>query len=678
MSKILFTGVTGFIGRHLLLEYYTHTDSQLYCLLRPTQDDSLGRIFKSLSQAAQEAGVNISSDAEISQRVRVFEWDLCTPLDFDACQNWFDGKVDTIWHLAAKLGFADSLTTELMQTNQGGTESLIDLARSNDAILNYVSTAYTSGTLVGHIPEILHSKSIPTNNPYEDSKRAAEETIIDARIKYRIFRPTIVVGHSITGAGNSPFGYYGFLTIASKMCHEVENKVPLYFDTHPITLFANPAASLNLIPVDTVVSVIRNVAEKPDSIDRIFHVASDASVSIVDICAIAEKNLGMKLVITNNLDDLNAIDLLIHDRVKEFQSYLGEPKQFSLDNTNLFLDPTINISKLSAEFVKLITDKFYERYHERDRAKQQSMESIFQRMERKVIPGLGDRLNYFVGGNGATPLVILNAYGQSLYFWNWLLTDLFDDFKIYIWQMRGTASGEGGMSTHFTFADHLIDLEDVFKHEKIKHATIMAWCSGAKLALEFYHSRPEKVDNMIFIAAAFKGLPKMEDLLTPYEQNMDPICRMVGENPRLAANLKNSLKLILADRSETFDPNQEMSNSQAQIRKVLSVVDPRLKPLLIAPFLSEASIVAYANQLLDFWSHDVSAIIPQVQIPVLLLAGEFDDIASSEISRRVAGLLPQAIYSEIPHGTHYLHYDNHEVINDRIREFIQKYKPATP
>jgi nucleoside-diphosphate-sugar epimerase len=446
MSKILFTGVTGFIGRHLLLEYYTHTDSQLYCLLRASQNESLERISKSLSQAAQEAGVIPPNDAEICNRVRVFNWDLCTPLDFDACQSWLDGKLDTIWHLAAKLGFANSLASELMQTNQGGTKSLIDLARSNDAILNYVSTAYASGTMVGNIPEILHPESIPTNNAYEDSKRAAEKIIVDGELKYRIFRPTIVVGHSITGEGNSPFGYYGFLTIASKMCHEVENKIPLYFDDNPITLFADPAASLNLIPVDTVASMMRNIAEKPESLNRIFHVASDASVSIKDICAIAEKNLDIKLVVTNNIDDLNAIDYLIHNQVKDFQSYLGEPKQFSLDNTKLFLDEKINANKLSDSFVKLITDKFYERYNDRAQEKHQRTESIFQRMERKMIPGLGDRLNYFVGGNGKTPLVILNAYGQSLYFWNWLLADLFDDFRIYIWQTRGTASTDGGMS----------------------------------------------------------------------------------------------------------------------------------------------------------------------------------------------------------------------------------------
>jgi pimeloyl-ACP methyl ester carboxylesterase len=177
---------------------------------------------------------------------------------------------------------------------------------------------------------------------------------------------------------------------------------------------------------------------------------------------------------------------------------------------------------------------------------------------------------------------------------------------------------------------------------------------------------------MIFIAAAFKGLPKMEDLLTAYEKNMEPICQMVAANPSLAANLKNSLKLILGDREEIFDHSQEISSSHEQIRKVLSLVNPRLKPLLISPFLSESSIIAYAKQLLDFWSHDVSAILSQVNIPVLLLAGEFDDISSSEISRRVAGLLPQAIYSEIPHGTHYIHYDNHEMINVLVREFMQK------
>jgi thioester reductase-like protein len=365
MNKILFTGATGFIGRHLLLKYYTHTDAKLYCLLRTNQDEALERICKALDYASKETGIATPNNEEIRKRIQVFNWDLCTPLDFDACENWLGGKVDSIWHLAAKLGFSARLASKLMQTNSSGIDSLIDLAISNNAVLNYVSTAYTCGQQVGYISEILHSELIPTNNPYETSKRAAEKKIVVSKLKYRIFRPTIVVGSSITGEGDSPFGYYGFLSITSKIFNQVKKKVPSHFNSNSITLLAHPDASLNLIPVDMVAALMFDIASKVESSNQIFHIASDSSVPIKHIPAIVEGNLGIKITLTNDANELNRIDRLLHNQVKDFQSYLGEPKHFCTKNTKPFVREKIYAHKISDEFMKIITDKFYARYNGR-------------------------------------------------------------------------------------------------------------------------------------------------------------------------------------------------------------------------------------------------------------------------------------------------------------------------
>jgi hypothetical protein len=147
--------------------------------------------------------------------------------------------------------------------------------------------------------------------------------------------------------------------------------------------------------------------------------------------------------------------------------------------------------------------------------------------------------------------------------------------------------------------------------------------------MEFYAHHSSQVTTMTFLTGAFKGVKGTEHTQTKYEIHMEPLCQMVDRNPAIAGSLLESLKMLLAGKKETFthdDPKQGVS-------EVLSLISKRLKPLVIEPFLNETSVVCYARQLLDFWSHDVSHLTSKIHVPTLFLTGEHDQIASSQVQR---------------------------------------------
>ncbi|MEL7128383.1 MAG: SDR family oxidoreductase [Pseudomonadota bacterium] len=91
----------------------------------------------------------------------------------------------------------------LEETNIAGVQHMVDLARAADAPLHYVSTAYCSET---------HGPKRPVTSAYVLSKRAAEAVVRESGLDWTIIRPSIVAGHSETGAIASFQGFHLFIT----------------------------------------------------------------------------------------------------------------------------------------------------------------------------------------------------------------------------------------------------------------------------------------------------------------------------------------------------------------------------------------------------------------------------------------------------------------------------------
>jgi pimeloyl-ACP methyl ester carboxylesterase len=91
----------------------------------------------------------------------------------------------------------------------------------------------------------------------------------------------------------------------------------------------------------------------------------------------------------------------------------------------------------------------------------------------------------------------------------------------------------------------------------------------------------------------------------------------------------------------------------------------------MAPFRSEATVVRYARQLLDFWSFDVRPSAGRVRAPVLFVGAEHDSIASTAASRAMARLFPRARYAEVQGATHYCLYDRPALIAGLMEAFFR-------
>jgi nucleoside-diphosphate-sugar epimerase len=321
------TGTTGFLGSYLALQLLRQGEA-VTSLVRGAEPRP--RLLSALAKAdAYAPGGPVHIDPAA---LGVLEGDLrlphCGVNDFG--MNARPATGGTFWHLAANLRYNERHRAGVFEDNVGGTREAVRLANSlGCARFVYVSTAYTCGRRIGHIPEQLHDRSAVFNNVYEESKCAAEHVVVEhadaAGMEWVITRPSIVIGPSATwSSGGSNSGLYGF-------AHRVRAlRVPLRSHEAGVRLSAVPSMPLNFVAVDWVIRDLLMFGKDPASCGTIRHLTSESSVTVQDAINYVTSSLSVPTIIATEgeLSWPTTIEKQLARQMEFYGNYLHYPKTF--------------------------------------------------------------------------------------------------------------------------------------------------------------------------------------------------------------------------------------------------------------------------------------------------------------------------------------------------------------
>jgi len=633
LNHILIIGIDSPLGSYLAARWLHASDAVVFYSLITASTFSAEEVIDRVFQAFIQINNGLPADGmrrSIEERLKQVAGNVVESAG---------AAIDEVWY------FADSTTS---QTPAELCSSLISrFPVINTKKFNYVE-ADTGGRASGS--DARHreiSRFLKTHN-----------------IEHRIFLTSqiTVTTHPELNQGGSAFMH--FLSLLHSFKSEIEERSPQYFDFQALRCVAPADAVLNLITVDTASELLVRIAQKEMSTSVNFSIVSPQDIRFAVLCENIGIAYGLSVLSVEDFDSLNAIDRSFHERLGNFHSDLKNGTAV-LPNTDAYqaaglapekaiLDEDAQIALF--ELIRLSQDKALAA------CKRRAVE-LPGKLLRKTVRTRALELNYYVGGFTGTPVVVLNALGQGLEYWYRLIDQLLGNHRVIIWEPRGTASPP----PPFGLCDQVDDVDAVLQEEGIDACHLIGWCTGPKVAIDFYLRRPSMVRSMAFLNSLFKCDGSPEELNSPYEQNLDSVCRMVVRKPGTAASVMKTLQ-GRTDESEV-EILQETDPEQRSIA-VLKRVNENLKAHVLAPFRTEETTFNYAHQLVDFWSHDVRPKAKDVKVPVLLIGTEYDQVATPEASAAAATLFPDARHVHIRGATHYCLYERPEFVAGLLKAFF--------
>jgi NAD(P)-dependent dehydrogenase (short-subunit alcohol dehydrogenase family) len=258
------TGATGFIGRFLIGKLLARKGT-IHVLVRKGSQKKLDELIEKMGWDGK--------------RIVPVPGDLAKPnLGVSTAQaKALVGKVKHFFHLAAIYDLnADAASQQV--ANIDGTRNAVQLAEAIKAgCFHHTSSIAVAGLYPGVFREDMFAEAEDLDtNPYFRTKHESEKIVRTEcdKIPYRIYRPSIVLGHSKTGEIDKIDGPYYFFTLLKKL----REAIPPWMPTIGIE-----GGRINMVPVDYVVDAMDHIAHKAGLDGGVFHLTDPAPRRIGEV-----------------------------------------------------------------------------------------------------------------------------------------------------------------------------------------------------------------------------------------------------------------------------------------------------------------------------------------------------------------------------------------------------------
>lgn len=279
-----------------------------------------------------------------------------------------------------------------------------------------------------------------------------------------------------------------------------------------------------------------------------------------------------------------------------------------------------------------------------------------------VAPSDGSPLFYESWGTrGAeAPVLLCDGIGCDGYVWRYLRRALAPRFGLHPHYRGHGRTAAPRDAARVTIEDLADDVACVLDDAIVERAVLVGHSMGVQVALETYRRHPERVAALVLVCGApshplrtFRGSAVLEELLPTIQKWVHRVPSVINRFTRLVLPTKLAFEVAsrLEIRRELIEPADFMPYLEGMAR-----IDARL----FVAMLSSAG------------QHSAEALLPEIAVPTLVVAGGRDGFTPPERSRAMAAAIPAAELLEIPNASHTAPIERPHVVDWAVRDFLAR------
>ena len=264
----------------------------------------------------------------------------------------------------------------------------------------------------------------------------------------------------------------------------------------------------------------------------------------------------------------------------------------------------------------------------------------------KTVQANGVSINVHDEGTG-TPILFVHGFPLDHSMWRGQLNSLVSEFRVIAPDLRGfgATTVTDGVVTMETHADDLAALLDELGIERSQKIVLCGLSMGGYIAWQFHRKYKDRLLGLILCDT-----------------------RAIADSPEVVANRKKLAATVLEHGTEpvaaAMMPNLFSAASNENRQHTVELTRQCL--LATSPQGIAAASLGMAER------PDVTADLPSIETPTLLIVGEEDRISTVDEMRGIADAMPNSEFFVVPEAGHMSPLENPEAVNAAIRKFAAR------
>lgn len=245
------------------------------------------------------------------------------------------------------------------------------------------------------------------------------------------------------------------------------------------------------------------------------------------------------------------------------------------------------------------------------------------------------------------------------FIWKYLWDDLAAVTDVVHWHYRGHGrSGIPADPRAIELADHAHDLDAVRRAVGDPDVVIFGHSMGCQVSLEGFRVRRERVRGIVLVCGSYGRVThtfKDTDLLA---QLLPRLIERVEQHPEIARALWSRMPPEVA----------------LKMAFALGEVDAALNPLDLLPYMKhmvDIDLGMFLRMLRSAGEHTARDLLGQIDVPVLVIAGERDTFTPPRYAEEMAAVIPSAELLLVRGGTHVVPLEQRDLVRDRVTSFLR-------